>query len=84
MLLKQQNIKGTEEGIQKMLSLIWMKDDNDSNQSIKREVLTAYYTLYLKDSNHKQVAHNLVDFLSRANEQDAASFEELIFQIIKS
>ncbi|KAL4444819.1 hypothetical protein ABPG74_016027 [Tetrahymena malaccensis] len=78
--LYQTNIQCANQGIRKMLVLIWSRE-----KLVKEELIKAYWILYLDEKAFKPegVAKNLVYLFKKANLTDLTSLEELLIAIQK-
>ena len=66
-----------------MLGLIWSRDDNEQKQSVRDEVVVAYYQLHFHHHSCQTVASNLVQSFVTATSNQLPTLQELIIQIFK-
>ncbi|ORE10875.1 ARM repeat-containing protein [Rhizopus microsporus var. microsporus] len=82
-------VKKAQEGIRKMLHLIWTKDTSDEGKGIKMKLLSCYQTLYLemdrscsKRENVNRIAKNLIQLTYNTNLAELTSLEQLLKTIM--
>ncbi|KAI7899931.1 non-SMC mitotic condensation complex subunit 1-domain-containing protein [Cokeromyces recurvatus] len=78
-------VKIANDGIKKMLHLIWTKDTSDEGKGIKMKLISCYENLYLemdsklsKKENVNRVAKNLIQLTYNTNLAELTSLEQLM------
>ncbi|KAI9481172.1 MAG: non-SMC mitotic condensation complex subunit 1-domain-containing protein [Benjaminiella poitrasii] len=78
-------VKIANDGIKKMLHLIWTKDTSDEGKGIKMKLISCYESLYLqidsklsKKENINYVAKNLIQLTYDTNLAELTSLEQLL------
>ena len=82
----QFNIEGTEDGIRKMVHLIWTKDDgSEEGKGVKQRLFQAYTDLYFtadpalsKADKAKQIVKNLFKLTENVTLAELTSLDELM------
>lgn len=74
-LLKKLQIKSSEEGLKKILVLIWSKE-----KIIKTEVLNTFYEIFMNDRIIKKdrICKNLIEIVKISNLTEKVSIEEIL------
>lgn len=79
------NVVGSNEGIRKMLHLVWMKGSSDEGKSISSHLIDCYHTLFFTaptDISRVQqaafIAKNLIGLTRAASMADLALLEKLL------
>ena len=75
LVLYRTNIERSDEGIRKMLVLIWSKE-----KTVVNEVIKTYWSLFLDKElfTNKVIAENLVMLLNRSTLSESTSLEEML------
>lgn len=78
-------IKMAQDGIRKMLHLIWTKDTSDEGMSIKLKLFSCFESLYLemdrrcsRRDNISRIAKNLIELTDNTNLAELTSLEQLL------
>ncbi|KAG1142022.1 hypothetical protein G6F37_007640 [Rhizopus arrhizus] len=84
-------VKIAQEGIRKMLHLIWTKDTSDEGKGIKMKLLSCYESLYLefdrncsRRTNVNRIAKNLISLTYDTNLAELTSLEQLLKTVMQS
>lgn len=84
-------VKIAQEGIRKMLHLIWTKDTSDEGKGIKMKLLSCYESLYLefdrncsRRTNVNRIAKNLIGLTYDTNLAELTSLEQLLKTVMQS
>jgi condensin complex subunit 1 len=74
-LLKKLQIKSSEEGLKKILVLIWSKE-----KIIKTEVLNTFYEIFMNDRiiKRERICKNLIEIVKISNLTEKVSIEEIL------
>ncbi|KAG0240937.1 Condensin complex subunit [Actinomortierella wolfii] len=87
--LHRYKVRKAEDGIRKMVHLVWMKDSGDEAKSVRNRLLECYWQIYLapdenlsEKENTAVIARNLVSLTYGSTLAELTSLEQLLSTIV--
>ncbi|KAF9174343.1 Condensin complex subunit [Mortierella sp. AD010] len=88
-IIHQYKVKGANDGIRKMVHLVWVKDHSDETKSVRSKLVDCYWQIYLapedalsEKENTALIARNLVSLTYGSTLAELVSLEQLLSTMI--